>query len=98
MKVMHGSDNDLCVIKAVLNLSFLNFVDTARLDLEISKHQNIRGLAILLKDYLHTHMPKDYQVSEWRVRPIPPSMLEYARRDSMVLPFVATKLLGLIAQ
>ena len=33
MKVMHGSDNDLCVIKAVLNLSFLNFLDTARLDL-----------------------------------------------------------------
>lgn len=33
MKVMHGSDNDLCVIKAMLNLSFLNFLDTARLDL-----------------------------------------------------------------
>ena len=40
-------------------------------------------------------MPKDYQVSEWRVRPIPPSMLEYARRDSMALPFLAKKLLSM---
>jgi ribonuclease D len=41
-------------------------------------------------------MPKDYQVSEWRIRPLPFSMLEYARRDSMVLPFLARKLVGLI--
>jgi len=32
MKVMHGSDNDLCVIKSVLKFSFLNFIDTARID------------------------------------------------------------------
>jgi ribonuclease D len=32
MKVMHGSDNDLCVIKSVLGFSFLNFADTARID------------------------------------------------------------------
>jgi ribonuclease D len=32
LKVMHGSDNDLCVIKSILNISFLNFLDTARID------------------------------------------------------------------
>jgi ribonuclease D len=37
MKVMHGSDNDLCVIKSVLKFSFLNFVDTARVDVELRK-------------------------------------------------------------
>ncbi len=32
VKIMHGSDNDLCVIKSFLNISFLNFIDTARID------------------------------------------------------------------
>jgi len=92
MKVMHGSDNDLCVIKSVLKFSFLNFVDTARIDVELRKEQNIRGLATLAKEYLGEHMNKDYQVSEWRIRPIPSSMLDYARRDSLVLPFLVRKM------
>jgi len=33
MKFMHGSDNDLCVIKSILNFSFVNFIDTARVDI-----------------------------------------------------------------
>lgn len=90
---MHGSDNDLCVIKSVLKISFVNFIDTARIDIEIRKHQNIRGLAALVKEYLNQFMNKDYQVSEWRIRPIPPSMIDYARRDSLVLPFLARKML-----
>lgn len=32
VKIMHGSDNDLCVIKSFFNISFLNFIDTARID------------------------------------------------------------------
>lgn len=96
VKIMHGSDNDLCVIKSILNLSFINFIDTARIDVDIRKQQNIRGLATLVNEYLHEHMSKDYQVSEWRIRPIPASMLDYARRDSMVLPFLARKLLGCV--
>lgn len=96
LKIMHGSDNDLCVIKSILKFSFLNFIDTARIDVEIRQKQNIRGLAILVKEYLGEHMSKDYQVSEWRIRPIPTSMLEYARRDSMVLPFLARKILSFV--
>ncbi len=97
-KIMHGSDNDLCVIKSVLKFSFLNFLDTARVDVEIRKQQNIRGLATLVKDYLNEHMSKDYQVSEWRIRPIPASMIEYARKDSLVLPFLARVMLSLLPQ
>jgi exosome complex exonuclease RRP6 len=97
-KIMHGSDNDLCVIKSVLKFSFLNFVDTARVDVEIRKQQNIRGLATLLKEYLGEYMSKDYQVSEWRIRPIPQSMLEYARKDSFVLPFLARVMLGVLPE
>ena len=93
IKIMHGSDNDLCVIKSILKFSFVNFIDTDKIDIEIRQKQNIRGLATLVNEYLKEFMSKDYQVSEWRIRPIPSSMLEYARRDSMVLPFLARKML-----
>jgi ribonuclease D len=43
-------------------------------------------------------MNKDYQVSEWRIRPIPSSMIDYARRDSLVLPFLARAILTLLPE
>jgi ribonuclease D len=51
---------------------------------------------MLVSEYLHEFMSKDYQVSEWRIRPIPSSMIDYARRDSMVLPYLARKLISLV--
>ncbi len=41
-------------------------------------------------------MSKDHQISEWRIRPIPATMIDYARRDSMVMPFLVHKQLSLI--
>ena len=49
MKIMHGSDNDLCLIRSILKISFLNFMDTARVDVELRKQQSIRGLSALVK-------------------------------------------------
>ena len=33
LKIMHGADNDLVLMKSSFNLSLVNFVDTSRLDL-----------------------------------------------------------------
>lgn len=33
IKLMHGADNDLILLKNNFNLSILNFLDTARIDL-----------------------------------------------------------------
>ena len=63
MKIMHGSDNDLFVIRSVLKFSFLNFIDTARLEMELKQRHNIRGLASLVGEYLNSFMSKDYQIS-----------------------------------
>ena len=95
MKIMHGSDNDLCVIRSVLKFSFLNFIDSARLEMELKQRSNIRGLAALVEEYLGEHMSKDYQVSEWKIRPLPSSMIEYSRRDSLVLPFLVKTVMNL---
>jgi exosome complex exonuclease RRP6 len=98
MKIMHGCDNDLVVIRSILGLNFVNFVDTARVDMEIHRHINIRGLAVLVKEYLREHVNKDYQVSEWRIRPIPNSMLDYSRRDSFVLLSLAEVMLNSVPE
>lgn len=88
LKIMHGADNDLVLIKSCFNLTPINFIDTSRFDLELKEQSDLRGLATLVKEYLGINMSKEYQVSEWRIRPIPKVMLDYARKDSFILPYL----------
>jgi len=46
---MHGSDHDLFIIKSTFNVSFLNFLDSSRIDVDYKKKNSIRGLATLVK-------------------------------------------------
>ena len=46
---MHGSDHDLYILKSCFNCSFLNFLDSSRIDLDLRKTTGIRGLATLVK-------------------------------------------------
>lgn len=86
---MHGADNDLVLIRSLFGLCLVNFVDTSRLDIDLRENKNdLRGLATLVREYMGVVMNKEYQVSEWRIRPIPKAMLQYARKDSMILPYL----------
>lgn len=49
VKIMHGADNDLVLVKSLFNISFINFVDTSRLDIELRQKSDLRGLATLAK-------------------------------------------------
>ena len=50
LKIMHGADNDLVLIKSLFNLSVINFVDTSRLDVELRENKyDLRGLATLAR-------------------------------------------------
>lgn len=126
---MHGSDHDLYILKSCFNCSFINFLDSSRVDIDLrrikegkniipedlldsteitpkkdklsiadskgSKTRCVRGLATLVKEYLNIPMSKDHQISEWKIRPIPATMIEYARRDSMIMPFLVHRQLAL---
>lgn len=92
---MHGADNDLILLKSLFNISIINFVDTSRLDIELRQNKHdLRGLATLCKDYMGIILSKQYQVSEWRIRPIPKAMLQYAKKDSMILPFLLISMIN----
>ena len=43
------------------------------------------SLENLTKAFLGIEMDKQFQVADWRVRPLLPGMLEYARNDSHFL-------------
>jgi exosome complex exonuclease RRP6 len=55
------------------------------------------GLKNLAEKYLDgLQMNKEYQTSEWRLRPLPKAMLEYARSDSLNLLLIYFKILKAI--
>lgn len=36
-KLMHGSDHDLYILKSCFNCSFINFLDSSRVDIDLRK-------------------------------------------------------------
>ena len=53
--------------------------------INISKHVNMLSLEKLMKMFIDLDLDKFYQVSDWRIRPLPSDMLDYARNDSHYL-------------
>ena len=51
----------------------------------ISKHVNYLGLKEIVKAILNVDLDKFFQQADWRVRPLPSGMLDYARSDSHYL-------------
>merc|ERR1712129_293773 len=57
---------------------------------------DITGLKTLCRDLLGLELDKTHQCSDWRLRPIPPAMLDYAATDAWVLPALHQKLCSLL--
>lgn len=87
-KVFHGCDNDLKWLKADFEIDVVNLFDTAKAMMIINGNKAPESLSYLTNRYLHFYMDKSYQQADWRVRPLPKKMLEYARMDSCVLLMV----------
>ncbi len=50
------------------------------------------SLAYLLQHFCDLHANKQLQLADWRVRPLPPAMLTYARSDTHSLLFIYDRL------
>ena len=53
--------------------------------LQTPKHVNYLSLEKIAKAVLDVEMDKFFQVADWRIRPLPTGMLDYARSDSHYL-------------
>ncbi|XP_053547418.1 exosome component 10 [Bombina bombina] len=90
VKVLHGADSDIEWLQKDFGLYIVNMFDThqaARL-LNLGRH----SLDHLLRLYCSVESEKKYQLADWRIRPLPEEMVEYARGDTHYLLYIYDKM------
>ncbi|KAG1711750.1 hypothetical protein DVH05_008993 [Phytophthora capsici] len=90
VKVLHGSDMDILWLQRDLGLYIVNLFDTGRAArlLEYPRF----SLAYMLKRHCNIDADKQYQLADWRIRPLEKNMIKYAREDTRYLLFIYDRL------
>lgn len=90
VKVFHGANMDIIWLQRDLGLYVVSLFDTyhASKELGLPKH----SLAYLLETFAGFRTSKKYQLADWRVRPLPKVLLDYARADTHFLLSIFDKL------
>ena len=86
VKVLHGSDFDVLWLQRDFGLYLVNVFDTGIAAREL--RYSSKSLAYLLKVICNVDANKQYQLADWRIRPIPEEMLKYAREDTHYLLYI----------
>ena len=86
LKVLHGAYMDIVWLQRDLGLYLVGLFDT---------HYAARALgypggslAYLLKRFANVDAQKQYQTADWRVRPLPQELFDYARSDTHYLLYI----------
>jgi len=90
VKFFHGADWDIQWLQRDFGIFVVNLFDTyqAAKVLELSRH----SLAFLLLHYCGVETNKKYQLADWRIRPLPDELLNYARTDTHFLIYIASRM------
>lgn len=86
VKVFHGSHEDMMWLQRDLGLYVVGLFDTYYACVALNFEG--RSLKYLLKRFADFDAQKKYQTADWRVRPIPAQMLDYARSDTHYLLYI----------
>ncbi|XP_075920169.1 exosome complex component 10-like isoform X1 [Petromyzon marinus] len=86
VKVFHGADSDIQWLQRDLGLYVVGLFDTHPAARSLGLARN--SLAHLLMHYCSLSTDKQYQLADWRIRPLLPDMLHYARADTHYLLYV----------
>ncbi|KAG9948831.1 hypothetical protein KCU85_g4710, partial [Aureobasidium melanogenum] len=86
LKVLHGAFMDITWLQRDLGLYVVGLFDTHF----ASRALGYTGgsLAFLLKKFVGFDAQKQYQTADWRIRPLPQEMFEYARSDTHFLLYI----------
>ncbi|KAM3164642.1 Exosome complex exonuclease RRP6 [Lachancea thermotolerans] len=82
-KVLHGAFMDIIWLQRDLGLYIVSLFDTYHASRLLGSPKH--SLAYLLERYAHFKTSKKYQLSDWRVRPLPKALKAYARADTHFL-------------
>lgn len=90
VKVFHGAQSDIQWLQRDFNIFIVNMFDT----FFAAKALGLPtlSLASLLLKYCNITTDKQYQLADWRIRPIPADMCRYARMDTHFLLYIFSKL------
>ncbi|XP_057506784.1 protein RRP6-like 3 isoform X2 [Actinidia eriantha] len=95
-KVFHGADNDVLWLQRDFHIYVVNLFDTAKACEVLSKPQ--KSLAYLLETYCGVSTNKQLQREDWRQRPLPAEMVQYARTDAHYLLYITHSLASELIQ
>jgi ankyrin repeat protein len=98
IKVLHGGDSDLFWLQNDFDLHPVRIFDTARAHKIIKNESQLPSLANLLKLYFGLQIDKSFKISEWRIRPLPLPMIDYARTDAHYLIELYKTLMNLMSE
>jgi len=86
LKVFHGADSDIEWLQRDFGIYVVNLFDTGQASRVLSFAHF--SLAFLLKHYCKVDVDKQFQLADWRIRPLPEQMILYAREDTHYLLYV----------
>ncbi len=78
-KIFHAAEYDIYVLKRDCGFEFTNLFDTM-ISAQLLGYSSI-GLSALIERHFDKKLPKDEQRSDWSLRPLRESQLEYAAAD-----------------
>lgn len=90
LKVLHGSTMDIIWLQRDLGLYVVGMFDTFHAASALGYRK--RSLKYLLETIVNFEADKRYQTADWRVRPLPSGMFNYARSDTHYLLYIYDKL------
>ncbi|KAK2628932.1 hypothetical protein QTJ16_002035 [Diplocarpon rosae] len=86
IKVFHGAYMDIVWLQRDLGLYVVGLFDTYHAS-RVLKYAGA-SLAFLLKKFVDFDADKQYQMADWRIRPLPDEMFYYARADTHFLLYI----------
>lgn len=96
LKVLHGSTMDIMWLQRDLGLYIVGLFDTFHASTALGFPQ--KSLKYLLERFCGVHANKKFQMADWRIRPIPDEMLDYARADTHYLLYIYDNLRNMLLE
>lgn len=91
-KVFHGADYDVRMLHHDFGMTITNLFDTM-IACQFLGEPEV-GLAAMLRKRFGVELDKKYQQADWTRRPLPPEMIDYAAKDTTLLPELCRQLEG----
>ncbi|CAK9438419.1 uncharacterized protein LODBEIA_P26430 [Lodderomyces beijingensis] len=94
VKVFHGAFMDIIWLQRDLGLYVVSLFDTYHASRQLGFPKF--SLQYLLDTFAHFRTSKTYQLADWRIRPLSPPMMAYARSDTHFLLFIYDQLRNML--